>query len=366
MKKYFLVSILALSLLGTACQKTDVSTETQLTQTEETPSSEGRPDIFDFVPENAEDVKLTSLNLDGTGQPEQLLTYKADTVHTLLVLRLGNDLWTAIKEDQRSETPGLSSGGKFCQTEVVNFGDIHDFVLVSKCSLEGKREGYYVFGEIPGSPGTFGDLQIQKAYLSDSDIELTNVTVLEKQLIEEYTVVESAQMDRHCKHLTVSQYYYPSLGAEGFMLTTDSNGEAYNYTECTVWPPTLLEGVDLETLKVGDRIGDWTVSSNSYAEDERHEGGVGFSGEVQITGSFSDSQFSDWPELGLICMDTLTDESTLRVPTPWFCFTNPEEAMAAIEGKEGEEVTFTIKDFYLDLRGIETNHMTTFVSMVDL
>ena len=131
-----------------------------------------------------------------------------------------------------------------------------------------------------------------------------------------------------------------------------------------MWPPTLLENldIDVETIQVGDVVGDWTVTSNSYTETS--EGSIGFSGEVQITGSFSNNQFSDWPELGLICMDTLTAESSLRLPSSWFCFKNPEEATAAVEGKEGE-VTFIIKDFLLDLRGMETNHMTTFVSLVN-
>lgn len=367
----FFVSILTLSLLLPSCQQTEISAEVE---TEVQPTTETHTSVFDFPPENATEVNASLLDLDGDGQPEELLTYRVDdvpvyhqtdTIYYLLVLRLENDLWTVIKEDQRGETTGIASEGKFCQVEVVRFDiEAKDFLLVSKCNMQGEREGYYLFGEIPNSPGTFGDLEIPKAYLDDPDIELTGVTAYDWGLVESYNVAESAQEERHCKQLSVSQLFNPQLDNGGFTLGLDSNGNAYRYEECTVWPPTLLEtlDVDIETIQVGDVVGDWTVDSTSY--DENIGGIINFSGEVQITGSFSNEEFKDWPELGLVCIDHLSEESALLLPSDHFCFINPEEALAAIEGQDGD-VTFIIKDFVLDSREMETFHKTTFVSLVN-
>ncbi|MBU1132027.1 hypothetical protein KKC32_02120 [Patescibacteria group bacterium] len=182
-------------------------------QPEETKSSnELFSDWKDDLPKQYNDLKETDINIDGDHYTDKLITYINPNVirregdirkiKYLKIFRKVGSQWEKIKEDEVTMAGGVVEMN-FCILKPVNLGgDKKEEVLVSKCSQNGSRDGYYIFGQNPD--GLFDDLPVPRGYLHDLPKTLPGenppflifVNVTEKRIYESYGMTCESRRDR--------------------------------------------------------------------------------------------------------------------------------------------------------------------------
>ena len=127
-------------------------------------------------------------------------------------------------------------------------------------------------------------------------------------------------------------------------------------------PDSLLPGFDPGALQVGDTVNGLRVAALDVRrafEDSVWVGTVKFSGELEVRGVYQ-GHF-DYPEVREACFHVTDSVSVRRVPRfgpdahstrmkTWFCFTNPEEAVAQLGPPDEPRAATVVIDDYMAIR----------------